>query len=98
MIITTLATMFYCYDDLSNTFVKIFSCPRLDPTEDVAYHGFMQAQGGYWESDLELPCLTGPHAWLALAVGLPGILLVCIGWPLLTAVFVGWVGGWGQRK
>lgn len=91
MIITTLSIVFYCYDDLSDSFVKTFSCPALDPTEEVAYVGFMRAPGGYWASDMELKCLQGPHAWLALGVGLPGICLICIGWPLITALFVGCV-------
>ncbi|MEW5314319.1 MAG: hypothetical protein WDW38_005827 [Sanguina aurantia] len=90
MIITTLSIIFYCYDDLSDSFVKTFSCPALDPTEEVAYVGFMRAPGGYWASDMELKCLQGPHAWLALGVGLPGICLICIGWPLITALR--WVG------
>jgi hypothetical protein len=36
---------------------------------------------GYWTGDLDAKCYQGWHLTLVLALGVPGILLLCIGIP-----------------
>jgi hypothetical protein len=36
---------------------------------------------GYWAEDLDVKCYQGWHLTLVLALGVPGVLLVCIGVP-----------------
>jgi hypothetical protein len=48
---------------------------------------FPQAQSarGWWALDMDVACYTSWHATLAVALGLPSLLLLCLGIPLLTA-------------
>lgn len=44
--------------------------------------------GLYWTSDLDLACYHNPHLWLALGVGLPGLILISIGAPVFSWVWL----------
>lgn len=43
-----------------------------------------QADHGWWASDLQAACYTGWHKVLVLALGIPCILLLCLGIPVVT--------------
>jgi hypothetical protein len=43
---------------------------------------------GYWAGDLDVKCYQGWHLTLVVAVGVPGVLLVCIGVPATLALLL----------
>lgn len=42
--------------------------------------------GSYWSEDYNQQCYSGSHRTLALALGIPGLLLIAAGWPLVMGV------------
>lgn len=46
------------------------------------------ARGRYWDADLQQRCYQGPHLALAMALGVPGLLLFALGVPLCSALFL----------
>ena len=38
---------------------------------------------GYWQQDMEQRCYTGSHLTAIWAIGIPGVVLLCIGEPVL---------------
>jgi hypothetical protein len=63
----------------------MFACMRLD--DPVQPPLVANAVGLWWELDMNQQCLTGYHLTWALAVGVPGVLLVCIVLPAGLASF-----------
>lgn len=49
--------------------------------------GQKHSSRGYWVMDLGQECYTGRHAALAFGLGVPGLALLAVGWP----VFVSWL-------
>lgn len=48
----------------------------------------MLRQGSYWVLDMNQMCYDGPHSVLALAYGVPWLVLFCLGVPFGTALLV----------
>ncbi|KXZ48361.1 hypothetical protein GPECTOR_28g768 [Gonium pectorale] len=86
--ITTIAIVFYVYPDATSAILSLFSCQEVDPASGTPYTAFMGARGSYWSNDLDLECYVFPHLWLALAVGLPGVVLFCAGCPVFSWVWL----------
>ncbi len=50
--------------------------------------------GKYWTLDYSEQCFVGRHLALALGLGVGGLLLIAVGWPLAVAV---WLYNRGRR-
>ena len=48
-------------------------------------HSQAQSKHGWWLSDLDIKCYSSWHSKFALAFGLPCLLLLCLGIPLVAA-------------
>lgn len=55
-----------------------------------------QSQRGWWLSDLDIKCYSNWHSKFALAFGLPCLLLLCLGIPLVAAALP--VSAWKRNK
>ena len=88
--LTTIATVvFYYYPGIISTLLSIYSCQTVDRDDTtLAYYGNAQAVGQFWVQDYSMQCYQGWHMIMALAVGVPGVLLWCISVPLGTALFL----------
>lgn len=85
----------YYYPGVTSSLLSIFSCMRLDVVpvaiSDVesgttllgSYAQYLIATQSYWTEDLSQVCFDGSHLVLALALGIPGLLLFSIGSPLV---------------
>ena len=93
-IITCLVTSFFVYQSFSEDLIGIFSCIELDSKElstvksdydnataEVYYSNFSTARGIYWTEDTRVECFESNHLYLALFLGIPGILVFLIGFP-----------------
>jgi hypothetical protein len=81
----SLVVMFFFWPMLSRTVLSMFACIRLDNLVQPPF--VANAVGLWWELDMNQQCLTGYHRTWALAVGVPGVLLVCIVLPAALAAF-----------
>ncbi|KAG2453407.1 hypothetical protein HYH02_001630 [Chlamydomonas schloesseri] len=84
LVITVIAIIFNAYPDLVTAFVELFSCQQIDDPDATDYAPVLHAQGSYWGSDPNLECYVNPHLWLAMAIGIPGIVLFAVGCPLFS--------------
>jgi hypothetical protein len=81
----SIVVLFFFWPMLSKTVLSMFACVRLDNPVQLPY--VANAVGLWWELDMNQQCLTGYHRTWALAVGVPGVLLVCIVLPAALAAF-----------
>jgi hypothetical protein len=81
----SLVVMFFFWPMLSRTVLSMFACMRLDDSVEPPL--VANAVGLWWELDMDQQCLTGYHLTWALAVGVPGVLLVCV---VLPAALFTW--------
>jgi hypothetical protein len=54
----------------------------------VPYGLFAAASGEWWAEDYNMKCYEGTHLALALILGVPGILIICLGVPIGSALFL----------
>lgn len=90
IVCTLLVIVSYFYPSLAYAILGVFSCRYLDPSTDAnLIDGEVRlAKGWYWSSDLNRQCFVDPgHRTLALALGLPGILLL-LAYPILQGVIL----------
>lgn len=75
--------LFVLYPQLLRPAVSLFACQRLDYPPPATYPQYSQLNHsrGYWEHDMNMKCYTGWHAGYALALGIPVVLLLIVGWP-----------------
>ncbi|DBB05192.1 TPA: hypothetical protein ACH3X3_010435 [Trebouxia sp. C0006] len=88
LLVTLVTVIFYYYPSLLSTSLSLFACYRIDasyPSSAVAYPQNLQADWplGYWVPDMSKPCFTGWHLRLSLPLGVPLLVLICVGVPLL---------------
>ncbi|KAF6256734.1 hypothetical protein COO60DRAFT_84981 [Scenedesmus sp. NREL 46B-D3] len=81
----SLVVLFFFWPMLSRTVLAMFACMRLDKPVQPPF--VAEAVGLWWELDMNQQCLAGYHLTWALAVGVPGVLLVCIVLPAALAAF-----------
>ncbi|KAG2438727.1 hypothetical protein HXX76_005272 [Chlamydomonas incerta] len=84
LVITIIAIIFNAYPDLVTAFVELFSCQQIDDPGATEYAPILHAQGSFWSSDPNLECYVNPHLWLAMAIGIPGLVLFAAGCPLFS--------------
>ena len=85
--VTFLVVLFYFYPGLVRTAFSFFACLRMDDISSTSkdpYPEFAVANAslGYWVFDVEQECWQGWHLSWSLALGVPCLLLFCVGVPL----------------
>jgi hypothetical protein len=88
IISSCLVMVSYFYPSWAYTILGVFRCRYLDPSNSTSLiDGEEQrAPGWYWALDLERQCFVDPeHRVLALALGIPGALLL-LAYPLMQAL------------
>lgn len=61
--------------------------------QQVACASFMQRRAGldhglFWRQNYAQECYQGDHITLVWAVGIPGLVLLALGWPAFCAVWI----------
>lgn len=44
--------------------------------------------GSYWRQEFSQQCYAGAHKGLVVALGIPGLALLAVGWPVICAVWL----------
>ncbi|KAL0048014.1 hypothetical protein WJX82_005700 [Trebouxia sp. C0006] len=79
-ITTAVVLAYFMYPDLSENIANIFSCyPVQFGTYSDGYTGSETQY--YWTQDTTEVCFSNNHFWTALLLGVPGVLIVCLGIP-----------------
>ena len=85
--VTFLVVLFYFYPGLVRTAFSFFACMMIDDTSSTSKDPYPQfavanASHGYWVFDAQQECWQGWHLSWSLALGVPCLLLFCLGVPL----------------
>lgn len=92
--VTVAVVLFYLYPNVSKHLVAIFSCDGVDAGgTSQPYWEYALAVQRYWTADYTTRCFVGPHATLTYALGIPGLILVCVALPVAVPLFVLWRSG-----
>eukprot|EP00892_Ulva_mutabilis_P007624 jgi/Ulvmu1/5233/UM022_0026.1 len=86
LIVTCLCIAFLMCPMVIGSSLEIFGCistVRSDSAQNFPFDMVPVNSGSYWALDTGLQCWQGEHRNLVLYVGIPGLLLWCIGVPLL---------------
>ncbi|GFH21525.1 predicted protein, partial [Haematococcus lacustris] len=89
-------SVFVFFPSAVTTLFNIFSCVNGDGEDDsrlVAALALppgtrLNLQGTWWQLDMEQRCFMGMHYKLALGLGVPGLLLIALGIPVVSAWFL----------
>lgn len=87
--VTALVVAFFAYPSLLRASFAMFAClpvdvprdPSLDPSIP-ANATFLDHRQGYWISDIQQQCFDGWHLAWVLGLGVPAVLILCVGVPL----------------
>eukprot|EP00198_Chlamydomonas_reinhardtii_P013441 XP_001702778.1 predicted protein [Chlamydomonas reinhardtii] len=81
--LTSLCTvMFFFYPTVVTALLSIYDCQGVD--SPAAHIGLLT--DSVWKQDFGATCYEGEHLALALGLGIPGLLIVGLGWPVLSAL------------
>jgi len=95
--VTALVVAYFAYPTMLWGALGFFACLRIDKKPDLPHFmadldsGLLNHARGYWVSDIRQQCFIGYHLYWALGLGLPAVLLLCVGVP----VAIGW-GLWAN--
>ncbi|MEW5320181.1 MAG: hypothetical protein WDW38_011274 [Sanguina aurantia] len=81
---TTLTVVFFFYPTAIQSIMEIFDCDSVDT--NTATNPLMARSGlslgTYWRQDYSQQCYQGSHMALAMGLGVPGLVLLALGWPV----------------
>ncbi|KAG2425786.1 hypothetical protein HXX76_013411 [Chlamydomonas incerta] len=82
--------MFYFYPNTVRALLSIFSCVGVDDgyTDNELAVAAGLHPGKYWTLDYDIRCYVGQHLALAIGLGVTGLLLLAVGWPLGVALWL----------
>ncbi|MEW5313066.1 MAG: hypothetical protein WDW38_004660 [Sanguina aurantia] len=97
--LTNVVVVFFFYPSAIQALLNIFSCDQIDQHPLPATHSwwvcgedrcaYAGTDGGtYWRLDYSQQCYQGTHSALTWALGVPGLVLLALGWPVLCAVWL----------
>jgi len=89
--ISFLVFMLFSYQSLSEEFMGMVSCVRLDSSEinnNTLYPEYSIATDRYWTVDTSIKCFERRHALLAGLLGIPGIVFIVFGVPFYLLCFL----------
>ena len=72
------------YISLTSTFISILNCIEVNEVTETMETAATQ----YWTTDTSIRCHEGSHAMLERVVGWPGLILLSLGFPLITACVI----------
>jgi hypothetical protein len=79
-----IVVLYFTYPMLLKAALGFFSCVRIDAASQGPYAQYAVANHstGYWVHNTTQECFTGWHTVWALNLGLPAVLLLCLGVPV----------------
>lgn len=82
--VVVIVVVYYSYPTLLRAALGFFSCVRIDNASVGPYaeYAVLNHSAGYWMYNMSQECFTGWHKVWALALGLPAVLLLCVGVPV----------------
>jgi hypothetical protein len=82
--VIVIVVLYYSYPTLLRAALGFFSCVRIDDASAGPYaeSAVLNHTAGYWMYNTSQECFTGWHKVWALALGLPAVLLLCVGVPV----------------
>eukprot|EP00198_Chlamydomonas_reinhardtii_P002052 XP_001691388.1 predicted protein [Chlamydomonas reinhardtii] len=94
VLVMMIVIFFVLYPDVVDNLLSIFSCADVDFDKDgnplAVKMGLYNKQ--VWTVDYNVTCYEGQHFVLAMALGIPGIILFAAGWPSINAVLMSPLG------
>ncbi|GIL85176.1 hypothetical protein Vretifemale_13759, partial [Volvox reticuliferus] len=90
LIVTFIAIFFFFYPSVVQSLMSIFNCQdvNVQKTDNPLANGLGLRTERIWSQDYGLICYKRSHLALTLGLGVPGVLLIAIGWPLMSALFM----------
>ncbi|GLI60546.1 hypothetical protein VaNZ11_002702 [Volvox africanus] len=90
LIVTFIAIFFFFYPSVVQSLMAIFNCQdvNVQETNNPLANGLGLRMERIWSQDYGLTCYKRSHLALTLGLGVPGVLLIAIGWPLMSALFM----------
>ncbi|MEW5306586.1 MAG: hypothetical protein WDW36_009041 [Sanguina aurantia] len=82
--------VFFFYPSAVQSLLEIFDCVVIDsgaPSSPLMARADL-SYGLFWRQDYSQQCYVGAHNTLAMALGVPGLVLLAVGWPLICAVWL----------
>jgi len=92
--VASIMCLFFFYPWLVRIGLGFFSCIPLDSMGDESssdpypQYAVANARWGYWSADMQQACYTGWHMRWAMGLGVPAVLLFCVGVPVGIAVLL----------
>jgi hypothetical protein len=88
--VVAIVVCFYSYPMLVKAALSFFACVRIDDASKGPYaqYAVLSHPAGYWAYDMSQECFEGWHKTWALALGLPAVLLLCVGVPVGLCAFM----------
>ncbi|MEW5301125.1 MAG: hypothetical protein WDW36_004004 [Sanguina aurantia] len=90
--LTNVVVVFFFYPSAIQALLNIFSCDQIDqraPDNPLMARAGLN-YGTYWRQNYDQRCYEGSHWLLAMALGIPGLICLALGWPFLNALWL-WV-------
>ncbi|MEW5307023.1 MAG: hypothetical protein WDW36_009444 [Sanguina aurantia] len=87
---TSVVVIFFFYPSAVQSLLAIFDCDTVDsgtPRNPLMARS-ENSIGSYWRQDYSQQCYQGPHLGLAMGLGVPGLALLAVGWPLFSAAWL----------
>eukprot|EP00198_Chlamydomonas_reinhardtii_P008120 XP_001697457.1 predicted protein [Chlamydomonas reinhardtii] len=90
LLVTFCTIMFFYYPSVVQSLMTIYNCISVDSA--VSANPLAVSAGlstdKVWSQDYGMMCYQGEHLALALGLGLPGLLIFGVGWPILSALIM----------
>lgn len=82
--VAALVVAFYAYPTLVKAALIFFACLPIDNAAHSphAEYAIRNHTAGYWVMDIQQECFTGSHRQWALGLGVPAVVVLCLGVPL----------------
>ncbi|GAX80519.1 hypothetical protein CEUSTIGMA_g7957.t1 [Chlamydomonas eustigma] len=87
VIVTAMVVLFFLYPGTTISLMGLYQCPCADNGGGL-YSEFAIDKNCYYYLDYETVCYQGPHLYMALILGVPGVLFFSLGVPIVSAWFL----------
>ncbi|KAG2489839.1 hypothetical protein HYH03_011642 [Edaphochlamys debaryana] len=90
LLVAWMAIMFFFYPSVTQALMSIFDCQEVAAQTNATNTtvGWSQERELYWRQDYGTVCYEDEHAGLAYGLGIPGLILFGIGWPIVSALIM----------
>jgi len=82
--VAALVVAFYAYPTMVKAALTFFACLPIDNAAHSphAKYAIRSHTAGYWVMDIQQECFTGSHRQWAVGLGVPAVVVLCLGVPL----------------